>query len=69
MGENSKIAWTNHTFNPWWGCVRVSPGCEHCYAESFSKRTGHDVWGVTAQRRAMSIKHWGLPDRWNAMAI
>lgn len=33
MGENSKIEWTDHTFNPWYGCTKVSPGCDHCYAE------------------------------------
>lgn len=38
MGENSKIAWTHHTFNPWVGCQRVSPGCENCYAEAYDKR-------------------------------
>jgi len=26
MGENSKIEWTDHTFNPWMGCTKVSPG-------------------------------------------
>ena len=40
MGKDSKIEWTHHTFNPWWGCVKVSPGCTHCYAESFAKRIG-----------------------------
>ncbi len=34
MGENSKIEWTDHTFNPWIGCTRVSPACQHCYAEA-----------------------------------
>ncbi len=33
MGENSKIEWTDHTFNPWMGCTKVSAGCQHCYAE------------------------------------
>lgn len=33
MGEHSKIEWTDHTFNPWMGCARVSEGCRHCYAE------------------------------------
>lgn len=33
MGENSGIAWTDNTFNPWIGCTKVSPGCDHCYAE------------------------------------
>lgn len=54
MGENSKISWTHHTWSPWWGCARVSPGCEHCYAETFAKRTGHKVWGRTAERRFLA---------------
>lgn len=32
--KDSKIEWTTHTFNPWQGCTRVSPGCQHCYAET-----------------------------------
>lgn len=32
MAENSKIEWTDHTFNPWIGCTKVSPGCKNCYA-------------------------------------
>lgn len=65
MGENSKIQWTDHTFNPWWGCVKVSPGCAHCYAETFSKRTGHAVWGVDAPRRMFGPKHWREPLKWD----
>ena len=65
MGENSKIQWTDHTFNPWWGCVKISPGCAHCYAETFSKRTGHAVWGVDAPRRTFGAKHWAEPLKWN----
>ena len=38
MGANSKIEWTHHTFNPWWGCVKVSDGCKHCYAERMAER-------------------------------
>ena len=34
MGENSKIEWCDHTFNPSIGCQKVSPGCDHCYAEA-----------------------------------
>lgn len=45
MAENSKIEWTDHTLNFWWGCLKVSPGCEHCYAETFSKRVGRNIWG------------------------
>lgn len=68
MGETTGIAWTDHTFNPWWGCTRVSPGCEHCYAETFAKRTGNDVWGKNAGRRFFGDKHWNEPRRWNAKA-
>lgn len=68
MGESTAIAWTDHTFNPWWGCTRVSPGCEHCYAEAFAKRTGNDVWGKNADRRFFGDKHWSEPLRWNAKA-
>lgn len=42
MGKGSKIEWTHHTFNPWWGCEKVSDGCKNCYAETWAKRTcGH----------------------------
>lgn len=68
MGEASKIEWTDHTYNPWWGCVRVSPGCERCYAEAFAKRTGNPVWGVNAPRRFFGDKHWDEPRRWNERA-
>lgn len=68
--ENSKIEWCTHTFNPWHGCVKVSAGCEHCYAESFSKRTGHNVWGPakTTDRRLFGDKHWAEPLKWNIAA-
>lgn len=38
MSENSKIEWTDATWNPVRGCTKVSPGCAHCYAETFSER-------------------------------
>lgn len=70
MGQDSKIEWTHHTFNPWWGCVRVSPGCEHCYAETFAKRVGLNVWGPakTTERRLFGEKHWAEPLKWNKQA-
>jgi protein gp37 len=67
VGENSKIAWTDHTFNPWWGCTKVSPGCANCYAESFAKRTGL-AWGPQAERRFFTDKHWTEPVKWDAAA-
>lgn len=67
MGKNSKIAWTDHTFNPWWGCTRVSAGCEHCYAAGMAKRLGYDVWD-NGLRRLFGNKHWQEPLAWNASA-
>jgi protein gp37 len=69
MAENSKISWTDHTFNPWWGCVKVSPACDHCYAESFSNRVGENVWGTDAPRRFFGDKHWNEPLKWNRTAL
>jgi protein gp37 len=68
VGERTAIAWTDHTFNPWWGCERVSPGCQNCYAEAFAKRTGHDVWGKQSDRRFFGDKHWNQPLSWAAKA-
>lgn len=66
MSENSKIEWTDHTFNPWWGCQKVGPGCDHCYAEALDKRTGGAHWGPHAERRR--TKDWSGPRRWNKNA-
>ena len=65
MGKNSSIEWTHHTFNPWWGCTKVSPGCEHCYAETWARRVGANVWGTKQQRRFFTEKHWIEPLKWN----
>ncbi len=68
MGEHSGIEWTDHTFNCWWGCARVSPACEHCYAEQLAKRYGKRVWGAHADRRFFGDAHWGEPLKWNRKA-
>lgn len=68
MSANSAIEWTHHTFNPWWGCVKISDGCKHCYAESDAKRYGHDVWGIDTSRRFFGEKHWKQPLVWNERA-
>lgn len=68
MGKDSSIEWTDHTFNPWWGCTKVSPGCENCYAEAWSKRVGAKIWGATQDRRFFTEKHWSEPLKWNADA-
>jgi protein gp37 len=38
MSEHSKIEWTDATWNPLRGCTKISPGCMHCYAETFAER-------------------------------
>jgi protein gp37 len=65
MSDNSKIEWTTHTFNPWWGCSRVSPGCVHCYADDQAKRYGHQVWRRHGPRRMLSEQNWARPLKWN----
>ena len=68
MGQNSKIEWTTHTFNPWWGCLKVSEACKHCYAEAWAKRVGQQVWGQSAPRRFFGDPHWSQPLRWDRFA-
>lgn len=69
MGKDTSIEWTHHTFNPWWGCVRVSAACDHCYAETWAKRLGEDVWGPRSNRRFFGDTHWKEPLKWNADAV
>lgn len=68
MGKETGISWTHHTFNPWWGCVRVSAGCQACYAQAFDKRVGGANWGVNAPRRFFGEKYWQEPLKWNRAA-
>lgn len=68
MGKDSAISWTHHTFNPWWGCEKVSPACDNCYAEEFSARFTPGLWGKGTPRRFFPDKHWNDPVRWNKAA-
>lgn len=70
MGESTGISWTDHTFNPWWGCQRVSPGCEHCYAEFLAvTRRKLPVWGPPKTTERQRTKQpWKELLRWNAEA-
>ena len=57
MGENSKIEWTDHTFNPWVGCTKLTPACDNCYAEGWARRTGNpDLWN--GERRRTAPGNW-----------
>lgn len=68
MGDQSAIEWCDATFNPWWGCVEVSPGCDHCYARTDARRYGHAIWGKDQPRRFFGDKHWDQPMRWDRRA-
>lgn len=66
--ENSAIAWTDNTFNPWMGCEKVSQGCKNCYAATFTKnRMGKpELWNGT--RQVTSKLNWNKPWTWNRKA-
>ena len=71
MAENTKIEWTDHTFNPWEGCQKVGAGCDNCYAETRNARfAGGEAinWGPGAPRRRTSISNWNKPLKWNKQA-
>jgi protein gp37 len=80
VGETTAISWCDATFNPVWGCQRVSEGCGSstgggCYAEAFAKRVGHGkrlptIWGPagTTERRTFGDDHWREPLRWDRHA-
>lgn len=79
MGQETGISWTDHTFNPWWGCTEVSPGCDNCYARVFDAKVEHmkEVrtgaapelhWGKGAPRRSFGEKHWHEPLKWDRLA-
>lgn len=69
MAKDSRIEWTHHTFNPWWGCAKVSPACAHCYAETWARRLGMDLWGRPQLRRYFGEDHWSAPIKWNKEAL
>lgn len=67
MAEVSRIEWTDATFNPWIGCTKISPACDHCYAEDWAKRYGHVTWG--GPRKRTSAATWRQPVKLNAKAL
>lgn len=70
MGADSKIQWTDHTFNPWIGCTKVSPACDHCYAEAGSRRLGaqHGLKLWNGDRFFTGAAYWMQPARWDRAA-
>ena len=79
MGKNTAIEWCNrilpdgtiilgHSFNVWWGCVRVARECDGCYADDLATRYGMNLWGPFAERRFFGEKHWNEPYIWDKEA-
>ncbi len=68
MGETTEISWTDHTFNPWWGCTRIAPGCDNCYAAALDKRTGGNYWDANQTPRQTSPDNWRNPLKWDRLA-
>lgn len=65
MAENSKISWTDHTFNPWRGCEKKSAACKNCYAADLVNRYGGDFYG---QRVLLAENGWKKPIAWDGIA-
>lgn len=68
MGANTSIEWAHHTFNPWIGCTRVSPACDHCYAAAINHRFRGKNWGAGAPRPRTSETNWTQPLIWDRAA-
>lgn len=75
MAENSAISWTDHTFNPWIGCTKVSPACDGCYTEALMGGEGRFArvqWGAPGQgdgtRDRTAPSTWKQPKKWNREA-
>ena len=75
MAEQTNISWTDSTFNPWIGCMKVSAGCDFCYAEDMMDKRYHRVkWGQrktdstapsVGSRVRTSDAYWRQPLTWN----
>ena len=70
MGEHTKIAWADSTWNPWIGCTHAGSGCDHCYAEMQNKfrRWNGGTWGNAAPRRVTAEQTWRDPLNWEDKA-
>jgi protein gp37 len=74
MAISTKIQWCDHTFNPWMGCAKVSPLCDHCYAETLvGTRFGWAEWGAPGKgngtRTRTSASNWKQPVSWHRKAM
>jgi protein gp37 len=67
VGIETGIEWAHHTYNPWRGCTKVSPGCTHCYALTMSKRNPAVLgeWGPQGTRPVGNAAYLRQPHQWN----
>lgn len=68
MASETNISWCDSTFNPWWGCTAIAPGCDNCYAAAFDKRVGGNYWDVKVAPRQTKPSNWRNPIKWNKQA-
>lgn len=69
MAEHTGIQWTDHTYNPWSGCSKISAGCANCYAANLPPAMRrHAVWGDGGQRVRASASYLDQPHKWNRKA-
>ena len=68
MSETTGISWADHTWNPWLGCAKVSPGCKNCYAQTWltGKMGRAETWGKTGTRNRTTT--WPQVRAWNRKA-
>lgn len=67
--KESKIEWTDYTWNPWIGCTKVSDGCKNCYAENLMDTRYKKVsWGKGKERVLTSEENWKKPERLDRLA-
>ncbi len=70
MSERTNIEWCDASFNPWIGCTKVSPACDHCYAErDFDHRLHVVQWGAGQERKLTGADNWKKPAQWNKRAF
>ena len=74
MGENSKIAWTDNSFNPWIGCTKLTTGCKFCYGlrdtnlRGWKDKNGKVPWGNNVGRYFTKEGSWNKLKTWNNRA-
>lgn len=71
MAEETNIQWCKSTFNPWIGCQKIGPGCDHCYAEAMDARkvfAGVTHFGAGVPRLRTQPANWAKVRQWNKQA-